>query len=85
MTVSLTDRTTAGNAYAAALSTFITTYVELAATERALRRQGADSPGGRFGSETGLIDLIPFRHPQFAPKPDAPRLEDQIQARLIQL
>jgi hypothetical protein len=46
MTVTTTDRTTAGNAYASALTALISTYVTLAATERALLRGAIDPPGG---------------------------------------
>jgi hypothetical protein len=85
MAVTTTDRTNAGNTYASALSALINAYVELAATERALRRQGTAYTGGSFGAEQAAIDLIPWRHPQFAPTPDAQRLEDLVKARLAQL
>lgn len=85
MTVTSTDRTNAGNAYAAALSTFISAYIELAATERALLRDGTDPAGGRFGTEMSDINLILFRHPVYAPTPDQPRFGDRIAARAAQL
>ena len=85
MSVTTTDRTNAGNTYAAALSALITAYVELAATERGLRRQGTDFSGGSFGAELATINLTPFKHSQFAPTADTSRLEDLVQARLVQL
>ena len=84
MPVNTANRDTAGADYAAKLSAFVAAYVELAATERALESQGIDCSGGRL-HHCGGVDLIPFRHPKFAPRPDAPRLEDQIQARLAKL
>lgn len=79
------DRATAGAAYTTALAALVTAYVELAATERALLRQGIDPTGGHFGAELSDINLIPFRHPVYAPHPDQPRLGDQVTARAAQL
>jgi hypothetical protein len=85
MAVNVTDRANAGTAYASALSTFISAYVELAATERALLRYGTNPPGGQFGAELGDIDLTLLRHPLYAPAPDQPRLVDRVAARAAQL
>jgi hypothetical protein len=87
MAVTLTDRTNAGNTYTSTLSAFITAFVELAATERALLRQGIDPPGGHFGGEVGDIQehLRDLRHPVYAISPHIPRLSDRVTARAAQL
>jgi hypothetical protein len=86
MSVTLSDRNAAGAVYTSAAAAFIAAYVDLAAKERACDRLGiALDAGGRFGSETGAVDLIPLRHPRFAPHIDLPRLEDQIQTALAAL
>lgn len=41
--------------------------------------------GGRFRSETAEIDLIPLRHPKYAPAVAAERPEVLIQAALAAL
>lgn len=86
MSVSLSDKNAAGATYTSAAAAFIAAYVDLAAKERALDREGIlMDAGGRFGSETGSVELVPLRHPRFAPHIDVPRLEDQIQAALATL
>jgi hypothetical protein len=87
MPVTITDRTTAGNAYTSALTTLLNAYIELAATERALVRQGIDPPGGRFGAELGDLadDLFLLRHPVYALTPNQPRLGDRVTTRAAQL
>jgi hypothetical protein len=82
MTVTTTDRTTAGNAYATALTALIAAYVTLAATERALLRGAIDPPGGRFGAEVGDVGvaLRLFRHPVYALSPEQSSLESKITA-----
>jgi hypothetical protein len=86
MSVSQTDVDAAGATYASAIAAAITAYVTLKATEMKMDSQGsALAAGGRFGSETNEIDLIPFRHPKYAPNVDTPRLTDQIVAKMAQL
>jgi hypothetical protein len=85
MSVTLTDWNNAGSAYASAATAFIAAYVALKATELKLNAEGIALTGGRLGSETNSIDLIPLRHPQFAPNIDTPRLADQIVAKISQL
>jgi hypothetical protein len=87
MSVSLSDRATAGATYAAAFAAMLTAYVDLAAKELALDREGIALDGGRFGGSTNNLEgnLYPWRHPQFAPTVDKDRLTDLIMARLAQL
>lgn len=81
MTATTSTRATAGAAYTSALAAAIDAYVTLAANERALGI--STPPGGHFGAETP--DLIAWRHPVYAPRPDAPRFEDLIQAKILTL
>jgi hypothetical protein len=85
MSVTTTDRTNAGTAYASALSAFIAAYATLAATERGLHRQGTAFSGGEFGAEMAAIDLTPFKHPLYAPTANASRMDDLVQAQLVAL
>jgi hypothetical protein len=82
MTVTTANRTTAGNAYATALTALVSAYVSLAAEERALLRGAIDPPGGRFGAEVGDVGhaLRLFRHPVYALSPEQPSLESLINA-----
>ncbi|HEX4409944.1 MAG TPA: hypothetical protein VH206_14320 [Xanthobacteraceae bacterium] len=84
MSVTLSDRDTAGAAYATALATWKTAYIDLAAKERILENSSLPPFGAKFNDLPGRIDLLTLQHPQYA-LPDYVRLEDAIQARMAVL
>jgi hypothetical protein len=84
--VDQSDVDSAGATYATAAAAFIAAYVDLRAKELKMDAQGtALAAGGRFGSESNSVDLIPLRHPKYMPNIDKPRLTDQVVAAMAAL
>jgi hypothetical protein len=71
MSLTLSDRDTAGAAYAAAVTTLISTLVTLKATEIKLSdQQGMGQlPGGQMGGAWAAVDWNSFAHPKYLPHP----------------